>query len=157
MEFHALGSHLFVVVHEVGFLWSVMQRKVSPSVKESQGSRFSLNKLKGLEWYHSLWSRHEVRIEGPVQKVSELESEQYFHSRPRGSQIGAIVSKQSTIVPGRHVLHQEYKELENKFSDGSMIPKPKYWGGYRLKPELFEFWQGQQSRLHDRLFNPISL
>lgn len=93
----------------------------------------------------------QVRIEGPVQKVSELESEQYFHSRPRGSQIGAIVSKQSTIVPGRHVLHQEYKELENKFSDGSMIPKPKYWGGYRLKPELFEFWQGQQSRLHDRL------
>ncbi|KAF3976493.1 hypothetical protein CMV_000317 [Castanea mollissima] len=93
----------------------------------------------------------QVRVEGSVQKVSDEESEQYFHSRPRGSQIGAIVSKQSTVVPGRHVLHQQYKELEETFSDGSLIPKPKHWGGYRLKPELFEFWQGQKSRLHDRL------
>ncbi|OMP01339.1 Pyridoxamine 5'-phosphate oxidase [Corchorus olitorius] len=93
----------------------------------------------------------QVRVEGSVQKVSDEESEQYFHSRPRGSQIGAIVSKQSTVVPGRHVLHQLYKELEEKYSDGSLIPKPKHWGGYRLKPELFEFWQGQKSRLHDRL------
>ncbi|GLT60874.1 hypothetical protein SLA2020_336170 [Shorea laevis] len=93
----------------------------------------------------------QVRIEGSVQKVSDDESEQYFHSRPRGSQIGAIVSKQSAVVPGRHVLHQQYIELEEKFSDGSWIPKPEHWGGYRLKPELFEFWQGQQSRLHDRL------
>ncbi|KAL5190361.1 Pyridoxine/pyridoxamine 5'-phosphate oxidase 1, chloroplastic [Glycine soja] len=92
-----------------------------------------------------------VRVEGPVQKVSDEESEQYFHSRPRGSQIGAIVSKQSTVVPGRHVLYQEYKELEEKYSDGSLIPKPKNWGGYRLTPQLFEFWQGQKSRLHDRL------
>nr|XP_023884873.1 pyridoxine/pyridoxamine 5'-phosphate oxidase 1, chloroplastic isoform X1 [Quercus suber]POE70140.1 pyridoxine/pyridoxamine 5'-phosphate oxidase 1, chloroplastic [Quercus suber] len=93
----------------------------------------------------------QVRVEGSVQRVSDEESEQYFHSRPRGSQIGAIVSKQSTVVPGRHVLLQQYKELEEKFSDGSLIPKPKHWGGYRLKPELFEFWQGQKSRLHDRL------
>ncbi|XP_059631277.1 pyridoxine/pyridoxamine 5'-phosphate oxidase 1, chloroplastic [Cornus florida] len=98
----------------------------------------------------------QVRVEGFVEKVSDQESEQYFHSRPRGSQIGAIVSKQSTIIPGRHILHQEYKELEEKFSDGSLIPKPKYWGGYRLKPELFEFWQGQKSRLHDRLrYSPL--
>lgn len=90
-------------------------------------------------------------MEGSVQKVSDEESEQYFHSRPRGSQIGAIVSKQSTVVPGRHVLQQEYKELEQKFADGSLIPKPKNWGGYRLTPHAFEFWQGQQSRLHDRL------
>ncbi|KAJ4701414.1 NAD(P)H-hydrate epimerase [Melia azedarach] len=93
----------------------------------------------------------QVRVEGSVEKVSEEESEQYFHSRPRGSQMGAIVSKQSSVIPGRHVLYQQYKELEEKFSDGSLIPKPKYWGGYRLKPELFEFWQGQKSRLHDRL------
>ncbi|KAL6184652.1 hypothetical protein ACLB2K_046052 [Fragaria x ananassa] len=93
----------------------------------------------------------QVRVEGSVQKVSEEESNQYFHSRPRGSQIGAIVSKQSTIVSGRHVLYDQYKELEEKFSDGSLIPKPKNWGGYRLKPEMFEFWQGQKSRLHDRL------
>ncbi|CAH1443326.1 unnamed protein product [Lactuca virosa] len=93
----------------------------------------------------------QVRIEGSVQKVSEEESEHYFHSRPRGSQIGAIASKQSTVIPGRDFLHQEYKDLEAKFSDGALIPKPKYWGGYRLKPEFFEFWQGQTSRLHDRL------
>ncbi|KAL9446891.1 hypothetical protein AB3S75_014544 [Citrus x aurantiifolia] len=93
----------------------------------------------------------QVRVEGSVEKVSDEESEQYFHSRPRGSQIGAIVSKQSSVIPGRHVLYQQYKELEEKFSDWSLIPKPEFWGGYRLKPELFEFWQGQTSRLHDRL------
>ncbi|KAM7520824.1 hypothetical protein LguiB_019786 [Lonicera macranthoides] len=93
----------------------------------------------------------QVRLEGSVEKVSNEESEQYFHSRPRGSQIGAIASKQSTIIPGRDFLQQEYKELEAKFSDGGLIPKPEYWGGYRLKPNLFEFWQGQTSRLHDRL------
>lgn len=92
-----------------------------------------------------------VRVEGSVQKVSDEESEQYFHSRPRGSQIGALVSQQSSVIPGRDVLHQEYKDLEAKFSDGASIPKPKHWGGYRLKPEAFEFWQGQKSRLHDRL------
>ncbi|KAL6176846.1 hypothetical protein ACLB2K_053478 [Fragaria x ananassa] len=93
----------------------------------------------------------QVRVEGSVQKVSEEESNKYFHSRPRGSQIGAVVSKQGTIVSGRHVLYDQYKELEEKFSDGSLISKPKNWGGYRLKPEMFEFWQGQKSRLHDRL------
>ncbi|CAN0865494.1 Pyridoxine/pyridoxamine 5'-phosphate oxidase 1, chloroplastic [Linum grandiflorum] len=93
----------------------------------------------------------QVRVEGSVQKVSEEESEQYYHSRPRGSQMGAIVSKQSCVIPRREVLYQEYKELQEKYSDGSVIPKPVNWGGYRLKPELFEFWQGQQSRLHDRL------
>ncbi|CAN6288333.1 unnamed protein product [Urochloa humidicola] len=93
----------------------------------------------------------QVRVEGSVEKVPEEESEKYFHSRPRGSQLGAIVSKQSTVIARREVLQQAYKELEQKYSDGSLIPKPEYWGGYRLTPTLFEFWQGQQSRLHDRL------
>ncbi|KAL4558996.1 hypothetical protein LXL04_031126 [Taraxacum kok-saghyz] len=93
----------------------------------------------------------QVRIEGCVAKVSEEESQHYFHSRPTGSQIGAIASKQSTVIPGRDFIHQQYKDLEAKFCDGASIPKPNYWGGYRLKPEFFEFWQGQTSRLHDRL------
>jgi NAD(P)H-hydrate epimerase len=93
----------------------------------------------------------QVRIEGSVEKVPEEESDEYFHSRPRGSQIGALVSNQSSVIPGRHVLHHAYNELQAKYIDGKLIPRPKHWGGYRLKPNTVEFWQGQMSRLHDRL------
>ncbi|KAJ3673717.1 hypothetical protein LUZ60_005709 [Juncus effusus] len=101
--------------------------------------------------FHWNQLNRQVRIEGPVEKVSKEESENYFHSRPRGSQLGAIVSKQSSVLPGRNVIYEAYKELEEKYSDGSVIPKPDYWGGFRLRPNLFEFWQGQPSRLHDRI------
>lgn len=126
-----------------GFVWYT-------NYSSQKGREISENPRAALLFYWDGLNR-QVRIEGPVTKVSNIESEEYFHSRPRGSQIGAIVSKQSTVVPGRHVLHQEYNELENKFSESDVIPKPKYWGGFRLKPEMFEFWQGQKSRLHDRL------
>ncbi|XP_030510815.2 pyridoxine/pyridoxamine 5'-phosphate oxidase 1, chloroplastic isoform X2 [Cannabis sativa] len=127
---------------ENGFVWFT-------NYESRKAHELSENPHASLLFYWDGLNR-QVRVEGSVQKVSEEESEQYFHSRPRGSQIGAIVSKQSTVVPGRNVLYELYKDLEEKYSDG-VIPKPKYWGGYRLKPELFEFWQGQKSRLHDRL------
>ncbi|PIA46505.1 hypothetical protein AQUCO_01500211v1 [Aquilegia coerulea] len=125
-----------------GFVWYT-------NYESHKGHQLSENPHAALLFYWDGLNR-QVRIEGPVKKVSDTESENYFHSRPHGSQIGAIVSKQSTVVPRRDVLHQEYKELEAKFPEGSLIPKPKHWGGYRLTPEMFEFWQGQKSRLHDR-------
>ncbi|KAL1541538.1 Pyridoxine/pyridoxamine 5'-phosphate oxidase 1, chloroplastic [Salvia divinorum] len=126
-----------------GFVWYT-------NYESQKTHQISENPQAALLFYWGGLNR-QVRIEGPVRKVSDEESEQYFHSRPRGSQIGAIVSKQSTVIPGRQFLYQRQAELEAKYSDGSLIPKPKYWGGYRLKPEVFEFWQGQPSRLHDRL------
>ncbi|XP_031493078.1 pyridoxine/pyridoxamine 5'-phosphate oxidase 1, chloroplastic isoform X3 [Nymphaea colorata] len=129
---------------ENGFVWytNYESRK---AVEISENSNACL-----LFFWNDL--NRQVRIEGTVQKVPEDESDKYFHSRPRGSQIGAIVSKQSSVIPGRHLLRQAYEELEAKFSDVSdIVPRPKHWGGYCLKPTMFEFWQGQQSRLHDRL------
>ncbi|CAG7881429.1 unnamed protein product [Brassica rapa] len=128
---------------ENGFVWFT-------NYESKKGSDLSENPFAALLFYWEDMNR-QVRIEGPVERISEEESENYYHSRPRGSQIGAIVSKQSSVVPGRHVLYDEYEELTKKYSDGSVIPKPKNWGGFRLKPNLFEFWQGQPSRLHDRL------
>lgn len=99
------------------------------------------------------WDRlhRQVRIEGHVEKVPDEESEEYFHSRPRGSQIGAIVSPQSQVLPGRNVLDERQREISAMHANGSSIPRPDYWGGFRLRPEAIEFWQGRESRLHDRL------
>jgi pyridoxamine 5'-phosphate oxidase len=92
----------------------------------------------------------QVIIEGAVTKVPREESEAYFHSRPRASQLGAWVSQQSSIISGRAVLEDSMKMLEQKYA-GREVPLPPQWGGWRLSPETVEFWQGRRSRLHDRL------
>ena len=92
----------------------------------------------------------QIRIEGVVERVSEPESEAYFKLRPRGSQLGALVSPQSTIIPNRHFLEERLQKLDKQYTD-KQIPKPENWGGFRVIPNKIEFWQGRRSRLHDRI------
>lgn len=98
-----------------------------------------------------LWLQLErqVRIEGKVEQISKKESEEYFNQRPLKSRIGALSSNQSEIVKNREFLESKFAELEKKF--GENPPMPENWGGYKLVPSKFEFWQGRENRLHDRI------
>ncbi|WP_428025659.1 pyridoxamine 5'-phosphate oxidase [Arcobacter sp.] len=100
---------------------------------------------------HFAWLELErqVKIEGSIEKISKTDSLKYFLSRPKGSQIGAWVSHQSEIISSRSLLEAKFDEIKNKFIKGE-IPFPSFWGGYIIKPEVIEFWQGGKDRLHDR-------
>lgn len=113
-----------------------------------KGHDLAANPFAALQ-FHWIELERVVRIEGRVEKVSAQESDDYFNTRPLDSRIGAWASPQSQVIPGRSVLLANAAKYGAKFL--LQPPRPPHWGGYRLKPELWEFWQGRKSRLHDRL------
>jgi len=99
-------------------------------------------------WYPM---ERQVIVIGSASKIDSSESEKYFATRPWSSQIGALASSQSEVIESRQVLEKRFRELAEKYPQGSVVPKPENWGGYLVKPSSIEFWQGRYSRLHDRL------
>jgi pyridoxamine 5'-phosphate oxidase len=95
--------------------------------------------------------QRQVRIEGKIQKVSSELSNDYFQKRPRGNQLGAIASPQSQTIKDRESLESLFNDAEKKFAQTSTLERPPHWGGYSITPDYFEFWQGRESRMHDRI------
>jgi pyridoxamine 5'-phosphate oxidase len=118
--------------------------------KSSKGSEINGNDSVAMTF---LWLplQRQVRIEGKVSLATPAESDEYFSKRPRGSQIGAIASPQSSRVSERAQLENWFRETEVKYSGQENLPRPPHWGGYIVNPEYFEFWQGRDNRMHDRI------
>jgi len=116
--------------------------------RSRKGRELARNPRAALLFYWGELER-QVRIDGRVEKLMARESDEYFATRPRGSQLSAWASPQSALVAGRGLLERRFAALARKYPDA--VPRPPQWGGYRLVPEAFEFWQGREDRLHDRI------
>jgi pyridoxamine 5'-phosphate oxidase len=123
--------------------------KFFTNYNSNKGKNLKENSSASLLFYWGVLER-QVRIEGKIKKLSKTESKKYFDTRPIASRLAAWASEQSKIIPDREFLELRFKILEKKFS-GKKIPLPPNWGGYILVPNYFEFWQGRENRLHDRI------
>jgi pyridoxamine 5'-phosphate oxidase len=117
--------------------------------RSSKARQLEENPQAALVFYWAQLDR-QVRVEGNVERVSAAESDEYFKTRPRESQLGAAASPQSEVIANRESLENSFRELEERYRDRA-VERPEHWGGYRVKPERIEFWQNRTGRLHDRI------